>query len=173
MLIELLLLPRSAPRAPPAVPAHSLPQHARARLPRCASGASSCWSAPSIFRTLQFGRYVATHFLADANLHGHRPAVNTAAARSLPVQHPATYPPARFSPPCCPCLPRAAHWRAPDPRRAHATAPTRSQFVGCAHILSTASSCARAAVLRDISAGTSYQTVRLVFRPYAHVLPSS
>lgn len=42
-----------------------------------------------------------------------------------------------------------------------------------AHILSTASSCARAAVLRDISAGTSYQTVRLVFRPYAHVLPSS
>jgi hypothetical protein len=30
-----------------------------------------------------------------------------------------------------------------------------------------------AAVLRDISEGTSYQTVRLVFRPYAHVLPSS
>lgn len=31
----------------------------------------------------------------------------------------------------------------------------------------------RAAVLRDISAGTSYQTVRLVFRPYAHVTPSN
>ncbi len=30
-----------------------------------------------------------------------------------------------------------------------------------------------AAVLRDISEGTSYQTVRLVFRPYAHVPPSS
>jgi len=29
-----------------------------------------------------------------------------------------------------------------------------------------------AAVLRDISEGTSYQTVRLVFRPYTH-LPSS
>lgn len=50
---------------------------------------------------------------------------------------------------------------------------TRSEFVGNAYILSTASSCSRAAVLRDISAGTSYQTVRLVFRPYAHVLPSS
>ena len=32
---------------------------------------------------------------------------------------------------------------------------------------------ARAAVLRDISAGTSYQAVRLVFRPYAHLLPAS
>lgn len=29
------------------------------------------------------------------------------------------------------------------------------------------------AVLRDISAGTSYQVVRLVFRPYAHLLPTS
>lgn len=29
------------------------------------------------------------------------------------------------------------------------------------------------AVLRDISAGTSYQTVRLVFRPYTQVLPAS
>jgi len=50
---------------------------------------------------------------------------------------------------------------------------TRSEFVGCAYILRTASSLMRAAVLRDISAGTSYQTVRLVFRPYTHVLPSS
>jgi hypothetical protein len=30
-----------------------------------------------------------------------------------------------------------------------------------------------AAVLRDISEGTSYQTVRLVFRPYTHLTPSS
>lgn len=30
-----------------------------------------------------------------------------------------------------------------------------------------------AAVLRDISEGTSYQTVRLVFRHYAHLSPSS
>jgi hypothetical protein len=29
-----------------------------------------------------------------------------------------------------------------------------------------------AAVLRDISEGTSYQAVRLVFRPYTHLLPS-
>lgn len=44
---------------------------------------------------------------------------------------------------------------------------------GHAHIRSTARSRPRAAVLRDISAGTSYQTVRLVFRPYAHVAPAS
>lgn len=31
----------------------------------------------------------------------------------------------------------------------------------------------KAAVLRDISVGTSYQTVRLVFRPYIHLSPSS
>lgn len=29
------------------------------------------------------------------------------------------------------------------------------------------------AVLRDISEGTSYQIVRLVFRPYTQVLPSN
>jgi len=29
------------------------------------------------------------------------------------------------------------------------------------------------AVLRDISIGTSYQIVRLVFRPYTHLMPSS
>jgi hypothetical protein len=34
-------------------------------------------SAPSIFSTGLFGRYVVTHFLADADLHGHRPAVLT------------------------------------------------------------------------------------------------
>jgi len=40
-------------------------------------------------------------------------------------------------------------------------------------ILSTAPATSHTAVLRDISVGTSYQMVRLVFRPYAHILPAS
>lgn len=31
--------------------------------------------APSIFGTAEFGRYVATRFLADADFYGHRPTV--------------------------------------------------------------------------------------------------
>jgi len=38
---------------------------------------------------------------------------------------------------------------------------------------STPQTCGAPAVLRDISEGTSYQAVRLVFRPYAQVLPSN
>jgi hypothetical protein len=34
-------------------------------------------AAPSIFSADKFGRYVVTHFLAGADLHGHRPAVLT------------------------------------------------------------------------------------------------
>jgi len=171
MFREMLLLPRSAPPAPPRVPAHTLRRRGRARLPHGVPGASCHRSAPSIFGTPRFGGYVVTRFLADADLHGHRPTVATAPAPSLSVLCSATHPPPRFTPPCGPCLPRTAHWRAPD-APGHARLP-RSEFVGCAPILSTAASCARAAVLRDISAGTSYQIVRLVFRPYAHVLPSS
>lgn len=114
MLLKLLLLPRSAPPAPPARSAPSLPRHARARLPRTASGASRHRSAPSIFCTPQFGGYVATRFLADANLHGHRPTVPIAPAHSLSVLSPAAHPPPRFFPPRSPCLPQAAHWRTPD-----------------------------------------------------------
>lgn len=118
MFLEMLLLPRSAPDAPPAALTRSLRRHARARLPRYASGASRCRSAPSIFGAPRFGRYVATRFLADADLHGHRPAVPIAPAPSLSVLRSAAYPPRRFIPPCSPCLPRAAHWRAPDARTA-------------------------------------------------------
>lgn len=82
-LIEMLLLPGSAPHAPPRAPARALRRHARARLPRIASGASRHGSAPSIFGAPRFGRYVTTRFLADADLHGHRPAVTTAATPSL------------------------------------------------------------------------------------------
>lgn len=116
--LEMLLLPRSAPGAPRAPLARRLRRHARARLPRCASGASRRRSAPSIFGAPRFGRYVATRFLADADLHGHRPAVATAPAPLLSVLRSAAYPPARFVPPCSPCLPRAAHWRAADARAA-------------------------------------------------------
>lgn len=118
MFRKVLLLPRSAPAAPPAALARSLRRRARARLPRCASGASCGRSAPSIFGAPRFGGYVATRFLADADLHGHRPTVATAPAPSLSVLPLATYPPRRFIPPCSPCLPRAAHWRAPDTRGA-------------------------------------------------------
>jgi len=173
MFTKVLLLPRSAPRTPPAIPTYNLPRHTRARLPRNASGASCYRSAPSIFGAPRFGRYVITRFLADADLHGHRPAVPTAPTPSLSVLPLATYPPPRFTPPCGPCLPQAAHWRAPDSRTAQCRHTNTFGVCWHAYILSTASSCTRAAVLRDISAGTSYQTVRLVFRPYAHVLPSS
>jgi len=51
---------------------------------------------------------------------------------------------------------------------------TYSEFVDFKiHILSTTSSYSCTAVLRDISTGTSYQIVRLVFRPYTHLMPSS
>jgi len=172
-VIDMLLLPRSAPPAPPAALAHALHRHGRARLPRSASGASRRRSAPSIFGAPRFGGYAITRFLADAGLHGHRPTVCTAAAPSLSGLRLAAYPPQRFIPPCGACLPRAAHWRAPDPRTAHRR-PARA-FGVCwlrPHPLYRAF-LLRAAVLRDISAGTSYQTVRLVFRPYAHVPPSS
>jgi len=124
MFLKMLLLPRSAPAAPPAVLAHALPRHARARLPRIASGASCRRSAPSIFGAPRFGGYVITRFLADADLHGHRPTVPIAPAPSLSVLPLATYPPRRFIPPCSPCLPRAAHWRASDTQGAqsHPTA---------------------------------------------------
>ena len=118
MLVEMLLLPRSAPRAPPRGRTAALRRRARARLPRAAPGASRHGSAPSIFGAPRFGRYVATRFLADADLHGHRPAVPTAPAPSLSGPCSAAYPPHRFGPPCGPCLPRAAHWRAPEPRGA-------------------------------------------------------
>lgn len=48
-----------------------------------------------------------------------------------------------------------------------------SKFVDNVHILYTPHSYTSAAVLRDISVETSYQTVRLVFRPYIHLRPSN
>lgn len=74
-LRDVLLLPRSARRAPPDAPAHALLRRAPAGLPRCASGASSRSSAPSIFGRRRFNGYAATRFLPAASLHGHRPTV--------------------------------------------------------------------------------------------------
>lgn len=70
-----LLPPRSAPPAGPRAPARALRPCGRAGLPRSASRASRAASAPSIFAGPRFDRYVATRFLPDANLHGHRPTV--------------------------------------------------------------------------------------------------
>lgn len=42
---------------------------------QCLRGFGLSNSIPSIFLEAQFGRYVVTRFLADANLHGHRPTV--------------------------------------------------------------------------------------------------
>lgn len=75
VLIEMLLLPRSAPPVPPARLATRLRSHCRASLLRCAPGTSRARSAPSIFGCCRFDRYVATRFLPDADLHGHRPTV--------------------------------------------------------------------------------------------------
>jgi len=73
-------------------------------------GASGGLQAPSIFSAHGFGRKVATHFLAGADLHGHRPAVLTRARLSrLCTSSAAPYPRARFTPPRACCLPARAH----------------------------------------------------------------
>lgn len=128
-VIDALLLPRSAPRTPPRSPTATLRRRARARLPRTAAGASRRGSAPSIFGTPQLGGYVATRFFADADLHGHRPAVRATAAPSLAPRS-AAHPPRRFTPPCGPRLPQAAHWRAPGPQAVHTGPRARSEFAG-------------------------------------------
>jgi len=73
--IEMLLLPGSALRAPPRTLTRALPRCAHARLLRTAPGASRPRSAPSILGSPRFDRYVASRFLPDSNLHGHRPTV--------------------------------------------------------------------------------------------------
>lgn len=145
----------------------------------CAESARG--SAPSIFGAPEFGRYVATRFLADADLYGHRPAVPTrappswslcAAPRRL-IRAPGS---SLFAGPAYHSRPtRRPH--APGARRAPACGfgvweCPRPRTRGLA-ILSTPQRWRAPAVLRDISGGTSYQTVRLVFRPYTQVLPSS
>jgi len=128
-------------------------------------------SQPSIVRSLALGGCVITRSIAGANLHGHRPAVLAPADHSSSplrplislwvlslVQTTLTA--------VCP-LAHLCKWNNLHCPNAH------SEFAGRdPHPLyRTCHPCA--AVLRDISAGTSYQTVRLVFRPYTHVLPAS
>ena len=171
----MLLLPRSARPAPPDALARALLRRGPAGLPRCASGASCASSAPSIFSRRRFNGYVATRFLPDANLHGHRPAVPICAPLSWGlcscVGH---LSPRQVHPSLQTMLTTVRPLAAPRRARPHTPgAPAHSEFVDDVPILSPAPPCRAAAVLRDISAGTSYQTVRLVFRPYAHLPPSS
>jgi len=63
---------RGCPRASPPSPRPPTAQHVSPR------------ALPSIFARRGFGRYVATRFLAAADLHGHRPAVPTRARASCP-----------------------------------------------------------------------------------------
>lgn len=166
----MLLLPRSAPHAPPARVAARLLRRVRAGLPRPASGASRRSSA------LHFPHAALRWVRCNPFLSGCRP----------PWPPPHCLHRARTFPRCLGPLipPRGSLLLAVHAYRSLPTGAlqTRARVAAGAprvpsspvpRLPSTASSCPRAAVLRDISAGTSYQTVRLVFRPYAHLLPSS
>lgn len=90
-------------------------------------------------------------------------------------QHAVPYRRARFIPLRQSCLPELAHYACSSTRPviARNARPIRSSFAACAKrpLLYLAALCSRA-VLKHISGGTSYQTVRLVFRPYAELLRS-
>jgi len=79
----LLLLPRSAHIAPPRPLTQALLQNDAAPLQVKTTAGSVTGSIPSIFSSARFGRYVVTRFLADANLHGHRPTVTIKPPDSL------------------------------------------------------------------------------------------
>lgn len=183
---ELLLLPpRSALLAPPHPLARMLLRHQHAPLLHSACAGNRCGAAaPSIFGAAEFGRYVATRFLADADLYGHRPTVWTQPRPSwflcAPLRHliPAAGS-SLFAGPAYQSRPtRRPQLRASTPLdtplQIRSLGMRRHNFcTGCLSILSTPQIWRAPAVLRDISGGTSYQTVRLVFRPYAQVLPSN
>lgn len=85
---------------------------------------------------------------------------------------------ARFAPLRQSCLPERAHYARPSAHilAAHKDStgcarPIRSSLAAKQAIPYLASLCSRA-VLIHISGGTSYQTARLVFRPYARLMPS-
>lgn len=72
----LLLPPRSALPVPPHARTRMLLRRRHALLLRLRrAGSRSRAAAPSIFRAAEFGRYVVTRFLADADFYGHRPTV--------------------------------------------------------------------------------------------------
>lgn len=125
---------------------------------------------PSIVRSLALGGCVVTRSIADADLHGHRPAVSAPADPSPSLLRPLSLLWVRsllqtMLTTVCP-LAHLCRRRA-SPPHAHSEFTDLSPYP----LYLTCHSCA--AVLRDISAGTSYQTVRLVFRPYMQVLPAS
>lgn len=137
-------------------------------------------AAPSIFGAGLFGRYVATRFLAAADFYGHRPAVPTCPRPCVSVRRWGPLPAHEVVPSLPALLTRDGPLGARSPARARCCArPAASQFGGAPTFrrtprhCSTRQTCRAPAVLRDISEGTSYQAVRLVFRPYAQVLPSN
>lgn len=115
-------------------------------------------AAPSIFARRRFDRYVATRFLAGADLHGHRPTVRTCARASVRGCGPLT----SLGLLC----PSQAVLTAACPLGAQQRWISLLRTLGVIRKRTLDRTLLRApAVLRDISAGTSYQTVRLVFRP--------
>lgn len=172
-VLNKLLLPRSAPHAPPRPSAQALPRHARARLPHRSAGGLA-------------GRVSAIHFPPTAVRRVRR---NTFLSGCRPPWPPPRCPNRSCAFALCPSSGRSSPAEVRPSLRptltagrplAHAGPGARSRrppraFGVCrqARILSTARPRPHAAVLRDISAGTSYQIVRLVFRHYAHVPPAS
>jgi hypothetical protein len=82
---------------------------------------------------------------------------------------PAPYPPVRFIPLRQSCLPKTAHWAPPCARVRSSSRARGPRARGAPLLRSTPRHCRAPAILRDISGGTSYQAVRLVFRPCAQV----
>jgi len=174
----LLLPPRSALQAAPHAATCALLRNLHALLPadrhRCAA------TAPSIFRTAEFGGYVVTRFLPDDNFHVYRPTVHIQLhlswGRYAALRH--LIPSRGSSLFASPAYQHRPTGRLQCLARTQVTHRARilSLRMRCHHfgtirliIRSTPCICKAPAILRDISEGTSYQTVRLVFRRYAQV----
>lgn len=169
-----LLHPRSARHAPPPRLTTHLLQRTSAPLPQTAHRP---WREHRQFSvqlnsigTLQHVSYRMPTSMATALSSSFTYILRSVPPRVVPYRS------ARFIPLRQSCLPELAHYARSSPGSVHtARRPwlIRSSFVTCVKrpLLYLASLRSRA-VLKHISGGTSYQTVRLVFRPYAKLLPS-
>ncbi|KRH93531.1 hypothetical protein M153_7960002914 [Pseudoloma neurophilia] len=168
-----LLPPRSARRGPPPRLATRLLQPTPAPLPCTAHRPPREHRQFSVqlnsIGTLQHVSYRVPTSMATALSSSFTYILCSLPRRSVPYRG------ARFIPPRQSCLPELAHYARPSPQCFCACTPwlIRSSFATCVKrpLLYLASLRSRA-VLKHISGGTSYQTVRLVFRPYARLLPS-
>lgn len=152
------------------------PPSAAATRPPTYKSASANTSSPSIFGPAEFHRYVATRFLPDADFHGHRPIVFI---HLNPFVCCVVW--------CLIVLPGSFLFASPAYQKSPTTLAQVLQRSQCTAALAPSqfvdriaakppllyrASLRSRAVLKHISGGTSYQTVRLVFRPYAPLLPS-